>query len=198
MIDRNCSAPHELICATNDAKGLDPEIRTVPVEQKLIHIGCAFPKLAIFRPDAAEIFGKRICLIDLDVVITGSLDALVERPEPFLIWKDVMAKSQPKRFKYNSSIILMDAGARSKVWDELTPTDVKKILHREHRCGSDQAWISHQLNGEATWTSADGVMSWRFEVEKKPETAKDARIIFFHGRQKPWMINHSVVRQHWH
>lgn len=199
MIDRNCSLPHELVCATNDAVSLNSEIRIAPVEHKLIHIGCAFPKLAIFRPDAAQIFGKRICLIDLDVVITGSLDRLVGRSESFVIWKDVLAKSQPKRFKYNSSMILMDAGAKSQVWEALWPDNIKKILHREYKwCGSDQAWISHMLDNEVTWSAADGVLSWRFEVEKKPEMPEPAKIIFYHGKDKPWMMpNHPIVKRHW-
>lgn len=199
MIDRNCALPHELVCATNDATGLDKDIRIAPVEHRLIHIGMAFPKLAIFRSDAATIFGKRICLIDLDTVIIGSLDPLINRSEPFVIWKDVMAKSQPTRFKYNSSMILMDAGARSQVWENLWPSEFKKIKHREYKwCGSDQAWISHCLNGEATWTAADGVRSWRFEIEGKSEMPKDTRIVFYHGRNKPWMMpKQPIVKQHW-
>lgn len=198
MIDRNCTLPHELVCATDDAIGLDQTIRVAPVDHRLVHFGIAFPKLAVFRPDAGSIFGNRICLIDLDVVIPGSLDALVGRPEPFVIWKDVLAKSQPKRFKYNSSMILMDAAARSQVWESLWPDNIKKILHREYKwCGSDQAWISHILNGEATWSAADGVLSWRFEVERK-SLPENARIVFFHGKNKPWMMpKQQIVKQHW-
>lgn len=185
MINRNCTLPHELVCATNDASGLDRDIRIAPVDHRLIHFGIAFPKLAIFRPDAEAIFGKRMCLIDLDTVITGSLDPLIDRPEPFVIWKDVLAKSQPKRFKYNSSMILMNAGSRSQVWESLWPDNIKKILHREYKwCGSDQAWISHMLNGETTWTAADGVLSWRFEVEKKTRDAKGRPHRFFSRQGK--------------
>lgn len=197
MIDRNCTVLHEFVCATDDATGLDQDIRTAPIDPRLVRLGVAFPKLTVFRPDAAEIFGQRLCLIDLDSVIVGSIDAIVGRPEPFVIWRDVLANSQPTRFKYNSSLILMDASARSAVWERLSPTEIKKILHHEHRCGSDQAWISHLLNGEATWTAADGVLSWRFEVKGK-SLPGNAKIVFFHGPEKPWNIpNEGIVKRHW-
>lgn len=192
MIHRNCTLSHEFVCATDDTAGLDADIRTVPVERNLIPLGNAYPKLAVFRPDAADIFGERICLIDLDVVITGSINEIVNRQEPFVIWQDVLAKSQPKRFKYNSSLILMNAGARSQVWRTFDRNSSPRLVR--HRCGSDQAWISHMLDGEPTWSSDDGVFSWRFD---KP--LANARMIFFHGREKPWMLpNHSIIKQHWH
>ncbi|HET7376295.1 MAG TPA: hypothetical protein VFK30_06275, partial [Anaerolineae bacterium] len=63
----------------------------------------------------------------------------------------------------------------------------------------DQAWISQTFNGEATWSAADGVLSWRFEVQKNPILPDTARLIFFHGREKPWMLpRHPIVKEHWH
>jgi len=198
MIDRNLSLPHELVCATDDAAGLDAGIRVAPLEKELIRYGNAFPKLAAFRPDAAELFGERLCVIDLDAVICGSLDPLLDRyDDDFVVWEDVLARSKPDRFKYNTSMVLMNAGARAQVWETFDRKTSPMTVMREHRCGSDQAWVSRQLNGEKMWTREDGVLSYRFDVQDRA-MPDNARIVFFHGKPKPWEIPaNSIVKQHW-
>lgn len=197
MVNRNLSLPHRFVCATNNATGIDKEINIVPLEETFIGLGNAYPKLAGFRPDAAKLFGDRLCIIDLDAVVVGSLDPLFNRDDDFIIWKDVLAAGQPARFKYNTSFVLMDAGARSKVWQTFSPNGSRRIIAAERRCGSDQAWVSHCLDGEKIWNEKDGVLSWRFQVKGKPLPA-NAKIIFFHGPQKPWqMPNDPLVKRFW-
>jgi hypothetical protein len=197
MIARNCSLPHELVCATDDAIGLDNEIRVAPLERQLIDLGNAFPKLAAFRPNAEQLFGKRICVLDLDTVIVGSLDNLLERLDEFIIWKDVLSDKQPARFKYNTSFFIMDAAARVDVWQTFSAKHSPIIIRREGRCGSDQAWVSHVLDNEKTVSAGDGVLSWKFEVRDHPPHSNE-RIIFFHGKTKPWHLpNDSIVKEHW-
>jgi hypothetical protein len=196
MIERNLSLPFELVCATDDANGIDDDIRIADLEKGLIGLGNAYPKLAAFRREAGELFGKRICVIDLDTVIVGKLDQLFERTEPLVIWKDVLALNQPKRFKFNTSLVLMDAGSRSEVWETFSPTKSPQIIRNEGWCGSDQAWVSRTLDEEATWNSSDGVLSWRFEVRGK-QMNNNAKIIFFHGKEKPWHMNDSFIKKYW-
>lgn len=169
----------------------------VPLEQEFIGLGNAFPKLAAFRSDAAELFGSRLCVMDLDAVVVGSLDPLLDRADDFVIWKDVLAAGQPGRFKYNTSLVLMDAGTRSKVWETFSPSKSRRAIAAERRCGSDQAWVSHCLDGEKTWDASDGILSWRFQVKGKP-LPDNVRIIFYHGQQKPWhMPNDPLVKKYW-
>lgn len=198
MLVRNLSLPHELVCATDNASGLDSGVRPAPLERQLIGLGNAYPKLAAFRPDAASIYGgTRLCVIDLDCILCGNLDGLFARPEPFIIWRDALADRQPARFEYNTSLILMDAGSRSEVWNSFNPRQSPQIVRKEGRCGSDQAWVSRSLNGEAAWSAADGVLSWRFDVGGK-SLPRQARIVFFHGREKPWTLpNEPLVRKYW-
>lgn len=199
MLERNLSLPHEVVCATDDPRGIDKRIRIAPLETQLIGLGNAFPKLAAFRPDAAEIFGKRICVIDLDSVIVSSLDTLLDCDDDFVVWKDAakFRPHEPNRFKYNTSLFLLTAGSRSVVWNSFSPQTSPRIIKTSGRCGSDQGWVSHCLDGERTWDAGDGVLSWQYEVWRQPPKP-NARIVFYHGPRKPWNLpNDPIVKQYW-
>lgn len=198
MVQRNLSLPHRFVCATNKPAGLDKEINIVPLEQGFIGLGNAYPKLAAFRSDAGELFGELLCIMDLDAIVVGPLDTLFDRTDDdFVIWKDVLADSQPARFKYNTSLVLMNAGVRAKIWDTFSTENSRRIIAAERRCGSDQAWVSHCLDGEKTWTADDGVLSWRFQVRGK-SLQNNAKIIFFHGKEKPWHLAvDNPIRKLW-
>ena len=53
--------------------------------------------------------------------------------------------------------------------------------------GGDQAWISHILGpGEATFTPADGVLSFRRLERDRGRLPAHAKVVNFHGLYDPW------------
>jgi hypothetical protein len=73
MVKRNLTIPYRFICFTDNPNSLNPDIRTVRLQQGFEY---CWNKLELFRPDH---FSKEtLCLyIDLDVVITDNIDDLV-------------------------------------------------------------------------------------------------------------------------
>lgn len=186
MVKRNITIDHRIACVTDIPKGIDPSIEIIPLPQDFVDVriptwGEKLPqclrRLAMYRPDAADIFGERFVSMDLDCVIGGSLDTLFDIPDDFKMYKGT-SRSRP----YNGSMQLMTAGARSKVYTEFSPE--KAVEAGKKFLGSDQAWISHCLGaGEAVWDLDDGVAWWGQRHQSPMETR---RIMFFPGHPKPW------------
>lgn len=189
MIARNYDAPHVVKCVTNDAAGIDPSVEIVHDHEDFAsvpspHGGAnpsCFRRLRLFGHDAAATFGQRIVSIDLDCVITGDIRPLVDRPEDFVAWADPMNLGQ-----YNGSMMLLTAGSRPQAWDWFDPETSPAAAREAGYRGSDQAWLSYVLPGEAQWRRADGIYSYRADgLATKPLPA-DAKVVFLHGRHDPW------------
>jgi len=135
----------------------------------------------MFRPDAADIFGEEIFCTDLDLVVSGPLDPLFDRPAEFR-----MAVGTAPGRPYNGSALYLRAGARPQVYEKFT---VKGAVQAGRRfVGSDQSWIAHCLGrGEQTWGEADGLCY--HGIARSPETVR--RVTFFPGREKPWHRRHD-------
>lgn len=186
MVRRHLSLPHEIACVTDMPEGLDPSIRVIAPPGDFVGIttptwgGClpnCFRRLALFRRDAAEVFGgDRIVSMDTDCVIAQSLDPLFDRAEDLVIY----AGTNHQR-PYNGSMVMLTAGCRPQVYERFSEAEAVRAGHAF--LGSDQSWISHVLGwGEATWTAADGVAWWGSRYNG------DLRLMFFPGSPKPWEL----------
>lgn len=185
MVSRHLSLPHQLACVTDMPAGIDPRVEIIPPPRDFEDIripswGIGKPqclrRLAMFRPDAAEIFGPRFVSMDIDVVIGDSLDPLFDVPDDFKIY----AGSPHAKRGYAGGMWLMNAGARPQVFQRFTPELAAEAGRRFIGC--DQAWISYVLGpGEATWGPDDGVIWWGPPAVK----CSGCRIMFFHGFPKP-------------
>jgi len=205
MVDRHYTRPHRFCCVTNDADGLDPSIEVIPDREDFAHLPSphggsnpsCYRRLRIFEPKASEVFGSRLVSLDIDCVIVRDMTKVWDRSESFVIWGDTNQHTL-----YNGSMILLSAGARPRVWCDFDPKVSPEKAKASGNFGSDQAWISYCLGrGEAKWTRADGVYSYRNEIQRRGgRLPSDARIVMFHGPIDPWSPEAQRlpwVRQHW-
>ena len=88
MVGRNLSLDHEFCCVTDDPQGLDSGIRVIPIWSDLSEMGGCYRRLRAFAPDMRDIIGPRFVWMDVDCVVTGSLDPLFNRTEDFVIWSN--------------------------------------------------------------------------------------------------------------
>lgn len=189
MVDHWLTVPHEFVCVTDRPDDL-PDIRTVDLDRATWVPGTRYAKLMLFRRDAAEIIGERILYLDLDCVVTGSLNPLVRRDEDLVLWRNPNFGAK-RRARYNSSIILVRAGARPEFYEEFRP-DYHPAKLREKWGGTDQAWISHRASpDEAYWDASHGVYGAGRLRDIVPgvgtELPENARIVFFPGSRIPTM-----------
>lgn len=204
MVRRHYARPHRFICVTDDASGIDAGIEVLPpwddfADVPSPHGGSApscYRRLRAFHPDAAQWFGERFVSIDLDTVIVQDVAPLWDRPEDFVAWRDPF---YGHRGQYCGSMMLLRAGARPGVWSDFDPKRSPAAARAAGFRGSDQAWVSYRLPGEATWSEADGVLSYRRDIKPRSLPAH-ARIVMFHGAVDPWHPEAQRldwVREHW-
>jgi hypothetical protein len=90
----------------------DPAVVPAPQPGRVLH------RLRLFSDDMRELLGPRFIAMDLDCVVTGDLTPIFQRTEPFVI---NAYNTTERDQRYNGSMILMDAGARAKVWEYVRP-----------------------------------------------------------------------------
>lgn len=199
MLERHYNAPHELVCVTDDPAGIDKRVRIVPLwddhaKIRSPHGGnnpACYRRLKMFSREAATIIAPQFVVMDLDCVITGDLIPLFDLSVDFRIWGDT-ARGTP----YNGSLWQLKAGARRQVWERFDPIRSPMLGRKLGYIGSDQAWIGACLGpNESKWTAADGVYSFRNELQsrKRKDLPDNAKVCIFHGKYDPW--SNSVQRE---
>jgi hypothetical protein len=160
--------------------------------------GC-FARLRAFDPawQAANDIepGDRIVCLDLDLIITGSLNGLFDREEPFTILQGVNT-SNPCPF--NGSLWMLKAGYRPDVWHEFSPELAAKIVFDSFP--DDQAWFADMMPDAGSFGPEDGVYAFQKKGWPKGEALpKGARIVAFPGWRDPSQYTRlDWVQQHWH
>lgn len=191
MVARHYPEPHVFTCVTDIPAGIDASIQILPAWNDFAHVPSphgshnpsCYRRLRAFHPEIGSVFGERFVSLDLDTVIVGDLRPLWNRPEDFVIWGETNPKSW-----YNGSLWLLRAGARPKVWNDFDPKTSPARAKAAGRFGSDQGWLSYCLGpGEATWSTQDGVYSYRVHLQPKGSSLPaNARLVMFHGKEDPW------------
>lgn len=193
MVRRNTTVPHEFVCITDDPSGIDKDIRIIPLwENPAPHYGGrdrpnCFYRLKAFSPEMQTVIGDKFMWLDLDTLIVGNIDAILNDKADFKMWR-----VDGERMPCNGSMVMMKAGVRPEVWNEFDPKLVERargLRKRTGFIGSDQAWISQYLKPEDTYFGKkDGVYSFRCHIKDSvsKEPPENAKIVFFHGRYDPW------------
>lgn len=208
---RFAGVPFRMFCITDDAHGLHPSIEAVPLEQMAgmvpDHTGTkylrsCYQRLRLFSPDAERFFGRRIMQLDIDMVIVADISHITSRTEPFLIWRSHSKGGRYKRRNYalNTSLILMDAGARADIWDKFSadPESVASAAYEDSWSGTDQAIIGYLSQGDKeppTFGKQDGIYSFRDDRAacQGNKLADGVKIVSFHDRFNP--ANPALHRQ---
>ena len=196
MLERNLSLPHEVVCCTDDASGLDSRVRAVPLPAEVLDMGMEFPKLYAFHPDGAALFGERILMLDLDIVIVGSIDDIAGRQEPFIAWSRPAGSSG----RFNTSVVLMDAGAFPEVWLRYDGQGSAASMLAAGLEGQEQDWVTMSLGGRGkTWPRDGEIVS--YQARARRTLPPEAKIVCFNGRvapsmpicrqESPWIAEHG-------
>ena len=188
-----CMTERERIC--NFSTGIerhaikDPELTTIA--------GC-FARLRMFDPGWQINRGieDRVACLDLDMVITGTLDPLFDRSEDLVVLQGANA-SNP--CPYNCSVMMLRKGAHPELWSEFDVAGIRNIPC--HQFPDDQGWIWHRVKDAAGWQvgKASGIYAFGKPGWPNGENLpKDARIVAFPGHRDPSAYTRLAwVREHW-
>lgn len=182
MMEKHVTVPHEFVCLTDDASGLD--VRHIKIDRIRAPIWRMdnFTKLRAFE----QVFDGDCVLLDMDAVILRNIDHIVADPAPFKIMAGTVSKADDLPVcPYNSSLVKFDQEHARRIWDAWRETDIADIPTRDSSgrkmIGSDQVFLAHAVPDAPTWTPSDGVIQWQ-----RRRGCQNPAIVFFAGLVKPW------------
>jgi hypothetical protein len=140
------------------------------------------------------VFGRneRTIFLDLDTVIVGNVDFLLEYDGRFAILQEF---GNPRG--YGSAIFAYEPGfgANIKAEFEKDPAYVMTNFY------GDQDWIRHcHQGGQDYWqTMHPGkIKSYKYDEIRSGEWYPDLRIVCFHGAPQPHdAMHHEFMQEHW-
>lgn len=187
MVARHLSLPYQFVCMTD--KPIE-DVRCIPCADGL---PSWWSKVGLFRP--GQFPGLNLYL-DLDVVITGSLDDLVLQNEYHgkLAAPDDFSYSllNPKRGlgpdmqrllggtgTVNSSVMVWRDDAARTVWEDFTPEKMQEVH-------GDQNWITQNLwPDKLKLLEGDHVCSYKYHILRGEPVRS---VVVFHGEPKVTQI----------
>lgn len=180
-----------------------PEARLIvaaPVaeDEHLTNIPGCFARLRTFDPQwqAANGIapGERIVVMDLDMVVTGSLSEIFDRAEPFVILQGVNAKNP---CPYNGSVWMLRAGYRPDVSTDFSLERVRQVPFYIYP--EDQGWFAHMLPYAASFGPKQGVYGFRKPGWPRCDALpSNARLVAFFGNRDPSQFTYlDWVRRNW-
>ena len=189
MVARNMQRPFRFICLTEDNIGLSKNIESFPLPELSVDLGGperGWNKLAVFAEELYDLKGKVLCL-DLDLIITGSLDDLFDYPGEVMIIKDWIKKDGTG----NSSVYRFEVGDHPEILSEFDASFEEIKAH--HR--NEQEYLSAALMGKNAlvywpdhWCRSfkrHCIKPLSFLTARDTEIPEDARVIVFHGKPDP-------------
>lgn len=183
----------QFILITDDIHGeYDAGIDVYPIweAEDLERAGGCFRRLPVYgRP------WPKFLMIDLDCVVTGSIQHLLDRPEP-LVLNRYCLPGTPKQH-YNGALQLVDTESPEVrgIWEDFDLSIVPAIGKKQGFVGTDQAWLSYYFGpGLPTFGPEHGVRDIRDCGVRLPD---NTCIVFFHGARDPSMCDYPWVREHW-
>ena len=191
-VSRNLTLDHRFVCFTDAAKeGYIHGIEVRPLPGKEHPISGWWHKVALFKAGVFE-DGERIVFLDLDSVITGSLDDIASYDGEFAMLQDVMFRGLRA-----SGVMAWRGGFGSFLWDDYVAAGYpQNIQHPGYNFGGDGAWIGRNVDGIdllqdlypnqiASYKMTGGILA--------PYT----RIVAFHGVPRPHEVTTGWVPKLW-
>lgn len=200
------------MCITDETEGFSSDVTVVPLPDAARNAAswpspegpnypASYRRLWMFSEDAKQI-ADVVLMTDIDCVVTGSVDPLVEYMDEvgadFVGWRPPTTWNGVVRVAGGNW--LLRTGAHTRVWDDLSPESLR-AARKAGQYGSDQAWISYCLAKNcAVWPEGHGI----YEAQSMRPSffhalPRDARIVHFNGANlKPWeALDRKWVAKHW-
>lgn len=221
MVDRNLSVPHEFHCITDDRKGLDEDIiiHDLPTGE----VAGFNKKLFAYSNDFLGLNGEFVVLMDIDLVVVGSLDFLADDPEKdFLVVEDF-----GKPGLTHTAVFRIKVGSCNHVWENYIRDPVEADNICPERADRDQFWLEYQIE-KLDFFPKNKIVSFKYHCNPEAprlfgktgarlgltlshfgeaHPPKDAAIVSFHGVPLPRDVvdkrylhyrRAPFVREHWH
>ncbi|SFQ95642.1 glycosyl transferase [Poseidonocella sedimentorum] len=201
-VRRNIGRDVRFCCMTEHTEGLHPdvEILPLPVEPFAEPMAAALAvanrqgamrKVSLFRRGLVPELQGGFLGFDLDVVITGSLDELVDFAPGKVAMRHDWIEKRKGRPTGHGSVFKFDPELQPYLYDDLAAKPYEEV---EIARGSEQRYTSHKAmeNGDFAYIPGDWVVSFKHDCLdlpplnyiRAPKLPEAAKVVCFHGRPK--------------
>jgi hypothetical protein len=189
-VKRFANQPFRFICFTNETiPDLDSGIETRGFS--IYSSKGVLPRLYMFS-EVAGLFGDQVLCLDLDLVITGGLDTLMNYRGLFC----TRASFQDST-KVDGDIMSFRANRTNEIlfWDSFLK-DIEGV--EEYTQGQERRWMQFIAGDWADrWITPGEIVSYRRHARDWEEVPKGVSIVSFHGRPKPHQITKKWLKEYW-
>lgn len=168
-------------------------------EDMMSRLGCLVRVVAFSRDFQAEMEvrqGDRIAVVDVDAVVTGSMDRAVDRHDELAI---LQGFNSTNPCPYNGSFWTFPALERHDVHDDCSVDSYHKLRVPFHAIPDDQGWLQYKFPEAVALTPAEGF--YCFKKRTWPgglELPEGARLVAFPGRDPAWYADKAPwIKEHW-
>lgn len=199
MIRRNTTLPVRIVVITDNPIGITEADHVTRLPVPVMESGGCYHRLIEFSAMFADVIqAESFIRFDLDAVIVGNIDHLIQCDDTFRINR-YMYNDKPLQF-YNGALVNMHCGWHRDVWDrfrpEVSPLRIDDLKRRRLLVGSDQAWISYRL-GPACKTFGPEHGIYEAAIIGDGALPRNACVVFFSGARDPSMATQEWVRENW-
>lgn len=193
-VSRWTTEEFKFVCFTNEKLDLDEGIETRPL--KMMSTKGVLPRMYMFSEEAG-LFGSQVLSLDLDLIITGSLDSLLRYNGLFCTRK---SWTRGEETLIDGDIMSFRAGKETEdlFW---RPIKQATILVEALTQGRERFWVRSVMEGREvdTWqdTLPGQVCSYKFHVMGRGQVPQGARIISCHGYPRPHQIEQKWRAEYW-
>lgn len=184
-VERNTSRPTRLVCLTDDATGIDPAVQCHPIPDIDLPPELAMTpwrKLTLWKHPLADLSGD-ILFLDLDLVITGSLDDMFDfEPGRYCVIENWTQIGQGNG---NTSAFRFPAGKHSYIFENFQ-ADPERVLSTYR---IEQLYISREISDMVFWPKLwcasfkhTLLPRWPMNFFKTPVLPSDTKIVAFTGK----------------
>ncbi len=190
MVSRNITLPFQMVCFTDDASGIHPEVICKDLPPLDLPEGAperGWNKLTTLQKDLGGLQGEALFL-DLDVVIVDNIDELFSYPAEFAIIRDAKLS---RRMIGNSSVYRFKIGK----YDDILQNFRTHFSEVQKNYRNEQAYLSDEVRkkGDLSFWPNEWCPSYKYHCMKPwplnyfqdAVIPKGAKVLIFHGHPVP-------------
>ncbi len=209
-VRRHLSMPVRFLCMTDNTRGLHPDVEHLPLPVEPFHDAMqaalaiaqrkgAMRKVSLFRPGLIPNLDGPVLGFDLDVVITGPLDDILNHAPGTVAMRADWVEARRGRPTGHGSVFRFDPALHPWLYETLAADPAGEVARAR---GSEQRYTSTraQDRGAFAYLPPDQVVSFKHDCLDLPplnwlrpaRLPPNARVVCFHGRPKM----HEAVAGH--
>ena len=178
MVTRHLKQEHKFYCVTENPS----QVHGVSTIAAPLQIADSWAKIGLFTSELTKVeFGDKMLFLDLDVIITGSLDNLIAgKMHPKYGEDGIRQKNRDLWIAkdwhdpFNSSVMYWEHGSQGRIYTAFDSLVIGRLR-------GDQNLIAEVAPDARTFKEGE-VLSYKFDkVNSKPDKAK---VVLFHGKPK--------------